>query len=106
MGSARPSARRYRELLIECAPAFSAIAAFSAAVTHTLMGVDSRLVFSFLASAIPPSEAVAGTSPEERDGLLSAGTSRIQPKVMQQRKLAMRDCRPTSPVLPSSSFHY
>src|SRR6266436_10406955 len=59
MGSARPSARRYREALMECAAAFSAIAAFSAGVTHTLTGLDSRRVFSFLASSISNFEAVA-----------------------------------------------
>jgi Homeodomain-like domain len=37
---------------MECAAAFSAIAAFSAGVTHTLTGADSRRVFSFLAWSI------------------------------------------------------
>ena len=60
---------------MECAAAFSAIAAFSPVVTHTLTGVDSRRVFSFLASLVFDCEAVAAP-PSGGAGLelLSAGT--------------------------------
>src|SRR6516162_1158805 len=80
MGSARPRARRYREALMECAAAFSAIAAFSAGVTHTLTGVDSRRVFSFLASSIFNFPGGSRTSPEEQDSLVERGHARIKAK--------------------------
>src|SRR4029077_18350269 len=80
MGSARPSARRYREAVMECAAAFSAIAAFSAGVTHTLTGLDSRRVFSFLASSISNFEAVAAPLRRSRTGVVERGHVRIKPK--------------------------
>src|SRR5438132_12338793 len=81
MGSARPNARRYREALIECAAAFSTIAAFSAGVTHTLTGVDSRRVFSFLASSIFNFPGGSRTSPTGAGlSVVERGHVRIKPK--------------------------